>query len=116
MGNMGDYASQELVGFPKARLGTFAAPGASRPAVRVKESTAMLGKLAGAWLGDKIAGPNQGAKGAILGYGAAAVARRSVPAIAALALGAWAFRKWRGRRRGSPAYPSEAAPSPSSSA
>ena len=32
----------------------------------------MLGKLAGAWLGEKIAGPNRGAKGAILGFGAAA--------------------------------------------
>ena len=39
----------------------------------------MFGKLAGAWLGEKIAGQNQGAKGAILGYGAAALARRSVP-------------------------------------
>ena len=58
----------------------------------------MLGKLAGAWLGEKIAGRNSGAKGAILGYGAATVARRSVPALAALALGGWAFRKWRERR------------------
>ena len=72
----------------------------------------MLGKLAGAWLGGKVAGPNGGAKGAMLGYGAAAIARRSVPALAAIALGGWAFRKWRGRRgRTSPAYPSEAAPS-----
>ena len=39
----------------------------------------MLGKLAGAWLGEKVAGPNKGAKGAILGYGAAALAKRSVP-------------------------------------
>ena len=61
----------------------------------------MLGKLAGAWLGDKVAGPNKGAKGAILGYGAAALARRSVPALAAVALGGWAFRKWRDRRRAS---------------
>ena len=59
----------------------------------------MFGKLAGAWLGEKIAGPNKGAKGAILGYGAAALARRSVPALAALALGGWAFRKWRDKRR-----------------
>ena len=62
----------------------------------------MLGKLAGAWLGEKIAGPNKGAKGAIIGYGAAALARRSVPALAALALGGWAFRKWRDRRRANP--------------
>ena len=71
----------------------------------------MLGKLAGAWLGEKIAGRNSGAKGAILGYGAAAVARRSVPALAALALGGWAFRKWRDKRRANPSYPSEATPS-----
>ena len=72
----------------------------------------MLGKLAGAWLGGKIAGPNEGAKGAMLGYGVAAIARRSVPALAAIALGGWAFRKWRERRNSRmPVYPSEAAPS-----
>ena len=70
----------------------------------------MIGKLFGAWLGEKVAGRNSGATGAILGYGAAAVARRSVPALAALALGGWAFRKWR-ERRSEPAYPSEASPS-----
>lgn len=74
----------------------------------------MLGKLAGAWLGEKIAGRNSGAKGAIIGYGAAALARRSVPALAALTLGGWAFRKWRDRRRGHSAYPSEASPASSS--
>jgi len=71
----------------------------------------MLGKLAGAWIGEKIAGPNRGAKGAILGYGAAAVARRSVPALAALALGGWAFKKWREKRRAHASYPSDATPS-----
>jgi hypothetical protein len=70
----------------------------------------MLGKLAGAWLGEKIAGPHKGAKGAILGYGAAAVARRSVPTLAALALGGWAFRKWRDKRRAHASYPLEATP------
>jgi hypothetical protein len=70
----------------------------------------MIGKLFGAWLGDKIAGENQGAKGAILGYGAAALARRSVPALAALAVGGWAFRKWRDRRRAHATYPSSATP------
>ncbi|MEO8454144.1 MAG: hypothetical protein ABI454_03205 [Sphingomicrobium sp.] len=74
----------------------------------------MIGKLFGAWLGEKIAGPNSGAKGAILGYGTAALAKRSVPALAALALGGWAFKKWRDKRRQSPNYPSEAAPSPPS--
>ena len=110
--DLGDFANQELVGFTKARVGTFTAPGASNPAAFRKDGKRMLGKLAGAWLGGKVAGPNSGAKGAMLGYGAAAIARRSVPALAAIALGGWAFRKWRGRRgRTSPVYPSEAAPS-----
>ena len=74
----------------------------------------MFGKLAGAWLGSKVAGRHEGAKGAILGYGAAALARRSVPALAAVAIGGWAFNKWRERRaRRSPSYPSEATPSSS---
>ena len=71
----------------------------------------MIGKLFGAWLGEKTAGRNEGARGAILGYGAAAVARRSVPTLAALALGGWAWRKWRNKRRANASYPSEATPS-----
>jgi len=72
----------------------------------------MLGKLAGAWLGSKVVGENRGTRGALLGYGAAALARRSVPALGALALGGWAFNKWREKRaRRSPAYPSDATPS-----
>ena len=76
----------------------------------------MFGKLAGAWLGSRIAGRSSGLKGAALGYGAAALARRSVPTLAAVALGGWAFNKWREkrRRRRSPAYPPEASPSPPS--
>jgi len=74
----------------------------------------MLGKIAGALLGKKIAGRHSGAKGAILGYGAAALARRSAPALAAIALGGCAFSKWRERRNRAPSYPSEAAPSPPS--
>ena len=70
----------------------------------------MLGKLAGAWLGKKVAGPNSGAKGAILGYGATALARRSVPALAAVALGGWAYRRWRDRRSGAASYPSDSSP------
>ena len=66
----------------------------------------MLGKLAGVWLGEKMVGENKGAKGAILGYGAAALARRSVPTLAALAIGGWAYRKWR-NRRADEAYSSE---------
>jgi hypothetical protein len=71
----------------------------------------MFGKLAGAWLGEKVAGGNEGAKGAILGYGAAALAKRSLPTLAALALGGWAFKRWRNKRRATPSYPSEATPS-----
>ena len=71
----------------------------------------MIGKLFGAWLGERIVGRNSGAKGAILGYGAAALARRSVPTLAALTIGGWAFRKWRDKRRADAAYPAEAAPS-----
>jgi hypothetical protein len=112
---MGFFTSQELVDFAKRSMGTFTTHGASTP-VDVRRSRSMIGKLFGAWLGDKIAGPGRGTKGAIIGYGAAALARRSVPALAAVALGGWAFRKLRNRRRrGAPAYPSEAAPaSPSS--
>jgi hypothetical protein len=69
----------------------------------------MLGKLAGAWLGEKVAGRNEGAKGAILGYGAAALAKRSLPTLAALALGGWAFKKWRDRRSRDADYSSDAA-------
>jgi hypothetical protein len=72
----------------------------------------MLGKLAGAWLGEKMAGQGQGAKGAILGFGAAALAKRSVPAFAALTIGGWALKRWRRRRRPT-SYPSDASPSAS---
>jgi len=71
----------------------------------------MIGKLFGAWLGEKVAGKNEGAKGAILGYGAAALAKRSVPLLAAAALGGWAWKKWREHKRSQPSYPSEATPS-----
>ena len=74
----------------------------------------MFGKIAGAWLGSRIAGRNSGVKGAMIGAGAAALARRSVPALAAVALGGWAFSKWRDKRRRSPSYPSDASPSPPS--
>jgi hypothetical protein len=71
----------------------------------------MIGKLFGAWLGEQVAGEHEGAKGAILGYGAASLAKRSVPALAALVLGGWAFKKWRNKRRAEPSYPSDATPS-----
>ena len=73
----------------------------------------MLGRLAGAWLGEKLAGPERGAKGAIVGLGVAALAKRSIPALAVIALGGWAFKKWRGARPSSPSYPPDALPSSS---
>ena len=108
---MGHFTNQQLAGIPTIGLGTFAASGASNRRDIQTGVMTMLGKLAGAWLGDKIAGPNKGAKGAILGYGAAAVARRSIPALAAITLSGWAFRKWRDKRRARASYPSDATPS-----
>ena len=72
----------------------------------------MLGKIAGAWLGNRVAGRHSGAKGALIGYGAAALARRGLgPLGLALGLG-WAAKKIYDRRgRRSPAYPSDATPS-----
>jgi hypothetical protein len=91
-------------------LGTFATRAALMPA-HIEGVPGMIAKLFGAWLGEKAAGRNEGAKGAILGYGAATLARRSIPALAAVALGGWAFKKWRDKRRAKPSYPSEATPS-----
>ena len=71
----------------------------------------MLGKIAGAFLGKRIAGRNSGAKGALLGLGAAALARRSVPALAAVAAASWGYNKWRERRANRAAtYPPSATP------
>jgi hypothetical protein len=73
----------------------------------------MLGKLAGAFIGEKIAGRNRGVRGALLGAGAAAVARRGLFPLT-LALGAgWAAKKmWDKRQeRRHPQYPSDAEPS-----
>jgi hypothetical protein len=71
----------------------------------------MFGKLAGAFIGEKIAGRNRGLRGALVGAGVAAVARRGFGPLA-LALGAgWAAKKvWDKRQGRSPSYPSEAAP------
>jgi hypothetical protein len=73
----------------------------------------MLGKLAGALIGERIAGRNRGAKGAIIGAGVAAAARRGLaPLAGALALG-WGAKKlwdWRKHRRTHPRFPDEAAP------
>jgi hypothetical protein len=74
----------------------------------------MFGKIAGALIGRRVAGSNSGAKGAILGYGVAALARRSVPALAAMAAIGWGAKKLYERRgRSLPSYPSDSAPASS---
>lgn len=71
----------------------------------------MLGKLAGAMIGRRVAGRNSGAKGAILGAGLAAVARRGLgPLAGALALGWGAKKLWDWRKGRSPRFPAEASP------
>jgi hypothetical protein len=73
----------------------------------------MLGKLAGAFIGEKIAGRNRGLRGALLGAGVAAVARRGLGPLALAAGAGWAAKKlWEKRQdRRRPHYPSDAAPS-----
>ena len=76
----------------------------------------MIGKIAGAMIGKRLAGRNGGAKGALLGYGAAALARRGLgPLGLALGLG-WGAKKLMDRRRAraNPHYPSDSNPSPPS--
>jgi hypothetical protein len=71
----------------------------------------MLGKLAGAIIGEKIAGRNRGAKGAIIGAGVSALARRGFgPLAGALALGWGAKKLWDWRRGRPPHFPSAATP------
>jgi hypothetical protein len=70
----------------------------------------MLGKIAGAMIGRRMAGRNSGASGAILGYGAAALARRGLGPLAMGAAALWGYNKLRERRR-SPKFPKTATPS-----
>lgn len=73
----------------------------------------MLGKLAGAFLGSKLAGRNDGLRGAILGAAGARIARRGLgPVGTALALGYGAKKlyEWNRSRRTMPSYPTSATP------
>ena len=72
----------------------------------------MLGKLAGAFIGERLAGRNSGVRGALMGAGVAAVARRGLGPLG-LALGVgWGAKKLMERRqaRRRPSYPSDASP------
>ena len=76
----------------------------------------MLGKIAGALIGERVAGRNRGAKGAILGIVAETVVRKVVPTIAAIAILGFAYKKARDFLEeefgeGEPSYPSDATPS-----
>ncbi|HEU5066918.1 MAG TPA: hypothetical protein VFT61_01855 [Sphingomicrobium sp.] len=76
----------------------------------------MLGKIAGALIGERIAGRNRGAKGAILGVVAETVIRKVVPTVAAIAILGFAYKKARDFLEeefgdNEPTYPSEATPS-----
>ena len=71
----------------------------------------MLGKIAGAMIGRRMAGRNNGASGALLGLGATALARRGLGPLAMGAAAIWGFNKLRERRARSPRYPSSATPS-----
>jgi hypothetical protein len=73
----------------------------------------MLGKLAGAFIGDKIAGKNSGAKGAIVGAGIAALAKRGLPTLLGAAAVGYGLKKLWDRRSNSPSDPSDATPSSS---
>ena len=76
----------------------------------------MLGKIAGALIGERVAGRNRGAKGAILGIVAETMVRKVVPTIAAVAVLGYAYKKTKDFLREEfegtkPSYPSEATPS-----
>jgi hypothetical protein len=77
-----------------------------------RKDMTMLGKIAGALIGKRIAGRHRGATGALLGYGVAALARRGLAPLAAVAAIGWGAKKLYERRRGrAPTYPSDATPS-----
>ena len=59
----------------------------------------MIGKLIGAAVGERIAGRNRGARGALLGAAAPWLARRAFTPLGLAALGAWGAKKLWDRRR-----------------
>lgn len=72
----------------------------------------MLGKIAGALIGRRVAGRHSGAKGALMGAGVAALARRGLgPLGTALALGWGAKKLYEMQQRRRPAtFPGDATP------
>jgi hypothetical protein len=73
----------------------------------------MFGKIAGALIGNRIAGRNDGLKGAILGAAGARIAARGFgPLGTALAVGYGAKKlyDWNRSRKTNPRFPTEATP------
>lgn len=74
----------------------------------------MLAKLVGALIGKKVAGNNEGLKGALIGAGAGALAKRGLPTLIGAAAAGYAAKKawdwWNSKDE--PSYPSEASPAP----
>jgi len=65
----------------------------------------MLGKILGGYVGHRVGERygNNGLKGALLGAGAGAIARRGAGPLALVVGGAWVAKKVMERRRGRPA-------------
>ena len=73
----------------------------------------MLGKLAGALIGNRLAGRNGGLKGALLGAAGARVAARGLGPLGtfmAVGYGAKKLYDWNKSRKTTPGYPSSATP------
>lgn len=73
----------------------------------------MLGKLAGAFIGNKIAGRGEGLRGALLGAAGAGIARRGVGPLGTMLLVGYGAKKlydWNRSRRTAPSYPTSATP------
>jgi hypothetical protein len=59
----------------------------------------MIGKLIGARIGQRIAGPHEGARGLLLGAAAPWLLRRAFTPLGVAALGAWGAKKLWDRRK-----------------
>ncbi|WP_114226843.1 MULTISPECIES: hypothetical protein [Sphingomonas] len=73
----------------------------------------MLGKLAGAFLGSRVAGRHEGVKGAILGAAGARIAARGLGPVGTALTLAWGAKKlyqWNRDRKAAPVYPRSATP------
>ncbi|URD60836.1 hypothetical protein M8312_13820 [Sphingomonas sp. KRR8] len=73
----------------------------------------MLGKLAGAFIGNRVAGRHDGVKGAILGAAGARMAARGLGpfgTLLALGYGAKKLYDWNRERKSTPTYPRSATP------